>query len=149
MHRTKIRETTEICTTYLICAELEPLERVASACMLMRTLVRSALRYSFTEADCQRAVDIAHTWSAEDEALRTKKEKAVPDETTAPPTCSVQSHCTEGPEDQWFQVVEAHTNVTTHFCPRHALCAELLVSVMGHLGSECPELIRLVERGHS
>lgn len=63
--------------------------------------------------------------------------------------CCVELNCTTGPDEQWFQVIEAHTASELYFCPRHALCAELLTGVLGHLGSECPELIRLVERGRS
>lgn len=75
VHRTKIREATETLTIFLISAELEPLERLACACMLVRYLTHAALFNGCTVADCERAAATAHTWSDEDEALKTKKAK--------------------------------------------------------------------------
>lgn len=62
--------------------------------------------------------------------------------------CSVASNCTGGTEDEWFEVHYAATGEVFHFCKRHALAAEVLVTLGGWRARDIPEGLRMIERQH-
>ena len=61
--------------------------------------------------------------------------------------CAVDANCERGRPDDWFEVHYAAEAVTIHFCARHALPAEALITLGGWRARDVPDGLRLLERG--
>lgn len=61
--------------------------------------------------------------------------------------CSVDAHCERGKPEDWFEVHYASSGEVFHFCARHALAAEALMTLGGWRARDVPEGLRLLERG--
>ncbi|HUL81653.1 MAG TPA: hypothetical protein VL131_05900 [Gammaproteobacteria bacterium] len=62
--------------------------------------------------------------------------------------CDVDAHCERGNPDDWFEVHYAASGQVVHFCARHALAAEALVSLAGWRAVDVAAGLRILERGH-
>jgi hypothetical protein len=64
-----------------------------------------------------------------------------------PDECAVAANCETGKPDDWFEVHYSATGQVFHFCARHALPAEALMTLGGWRGCDIPDALRLLERG--